>query len=53
MNDYMEENYNKLEYSSYTQSFWLHDEEWEEPREFTEEELINEGVDINEFNQRV
>ena len=53
MNDYMEENYNKLEYNSYTGTYWLHDEEWEEPMEFTEDELISEGIYLNEFNQRV
>jgi hypothetical protein len=26
----------------------LHDEEWEEPMEFTEEELEQEGIYINE-----
>ena len=52
MNDYMEENYNKLEYN-FTQVLIGYDEEWEEPMEFTEDELISEGICLNEFNQRI
>ena len=43
----------KFWYDSYTGTYWLSDEEWEEPMEFTEDELIQEGIYINEFNQRV
>ena len=53
MNDYMEENYNKLEYDSFSGTYWLYDEEWSEPQEFTEDELINEGIYLNEFSQRI
>lgn len=51
MNDYMEENNNKLEYDSFSGTYWLHDEEWSEPQEFTEDELIKDGIYLNEFNQ--
>ena len=43
----------KFYYDSFTGTYFLHDEEWEEPMEFTEDELIQEGIYINEFNQRV
>jgi hypothetical protein len=48
MNDCIEENNNKLQYDSFTGTYFLHDEEWEEPMEFTEDELINEGIYLNE-----
>lgn len=41
----------KFYYDSFTGTYFLHDEEWEEPMEFTEDELIEEGIDINYFNQ--
>ena len=44
MKDYIEENNNKLQYDSFTGNYFLHDEEWEEPMEFTEEELEQEGI---------
>ena len=50
---YIEENMNKLQYDSFTGTYWLQDEEWEEPREFTAEELINEGIYLNEYCERV
>ena len=40
----IEENNNKLQYDSFTGTYFLHDEEWEEPMEFTEEELEQEGI---------
>ena len=43
----------KFYYDNYTGTYFLHDEEWEEPREFTEDELIQEGIYLNEFCQRV
>ena len=52
----------KFWYDSYTGTYWLSDEEWEEPREFTEDELIEEGINfsflkdcnyLNEFIQGV
>tara|TARA_Y100000592_G_C5265665_1_gene219413 strand:+ start:198 stop:371 length:174 start_codon:yes stop_codon:yes gene_type:complete len=43
----------KFWYDSYTGTYWLADEEWAEPMEFTEDELIEEGIYLNEFNQRV
>ena len=45
----------KFWYDSYTGTYWLADEEWEEPREFTEDELISEGIYLNEFciNERL
>ncbi len=43
----------KFWYDSYTGTYWLADEEWAEPMEFTEDELIEEGIFLNEFNQRV
>jgi hypothetical protein len=51
--DYMEANASRLSYDNFTGTYWLQDEEWEEPIEFTEDELINEGIYLNEFNQRV
>lgn len=53
MNDYIEDNINKLEYDCFTGTYWLQDEEWEEPREFTEDELINEGIYLNEYCQSI
>ena len=43
----------KFYYDSFTGTYFLHDEEWEEPREFTEDELIKEGIYLNEFAQGV
>mgnify|MGYP003127951530 FL=1 len=43
----------KFYYDNFTGTYFLHDEEWEEPMEFTEDELIQEGIYINEFNQRL
>ena len=43
----------KFYYDSFTGTYFLHDEEWEEPREFTEDELIEEGIYLNEFTQGV
>jgi hypothetical protein len=40
-------------YDTYTGTYFLHDEEWEEPMEFTEDELVEEGIYLNEFCQRV
>ena len=34
----------KFWYDSYTGDHWLADEEWEELREFTEDELASEGI---------
>jgi hypothetical protein len=53
IDDYIEENLNKLEYDSFSGTYWLQDEEWEEPREFTADELINEGIYLNEYCERV
>ena len=50
---YIEENMKKLEYDSFTGTYWLQDEEWSEPREFTEDELIQEGIYLNEYCQRI
>ena len=33
-------------------TYWLQDEEWAEPMEFTEDELVDEGIYLNEYNQR-
>lgn len=41
----------KFYYDSFTGTYFLHDEEWEEPREFTEDELISEGIYLNEYCQ--
>ena len=38
----------KFYYDNFTCTYFLHDEEWEEPMEFTEDELISEGIYINE-----
>ena len=43
----------KFYYDTYTGTYFLHDEEWEEPMEFTEDELIEEGIYLNEFSQRI
>ena len=43
----------KFWYDSFTGTYWLQDEEWAEPMEFTEDELVEEGIYLNEFNQRV
>ena len=43
----------KFYYDNYTGTYWLHDEEWTEPMEFTEEELVEEGIYLNEFCQRI
>lgn len=48
VNDYMEQNNNKLQYDSFTGTYFLHDEEWEEPMEFIECELEKEEIYINE-----
>jgi len=45
---YIEENMGKLQYDCFTGTYWLQDEEWEEPMELTEDELINEGIYLNE-----
>ena len=50
---YMEDNINKLQYDCFTGTYWVQDEEWEEPMEFTEDELINEGIYLNEYCQRI
>lgn len=42
MNIYEETTEEKFYYDSYTGTYWVHDEEWSEPREFTENELENE-----------
>ena len=47
------DNINKLEYDCFTGTYWLQDEEWEEPREFTADELITEGIYLNEYCQRI
>lgn len=41
----------KFWYDSFTGTYWLQDEEWSEPMEFTEDELIQEGIYLNEYNQ--
>jgi len=43
----------KFYYDTFTGTYFLHDEEWEEPMEFTEDELINEGIYLNEYCQRI
>ena len=43
----------KFYYDSFTGTYFLQDEEWEEPMEFTEDELISEGIYVNEFCQSV
>jgi|13_taG_2_1085334.scaffolds.fasta_scaffold22028_7 hypothetical protein len=50
---YIEENMGKLQYDCFTGTYWLQDAEWEEPMEFTEDELINEGIYLNEYCQRI
>ena len=47
--DYIEDNLNKLQYDCFTGTYWLQDEEWAEPREFTSDELISEGIYLNEY----
>mgnify|MGYP001236933247 CR=1 FL=1 len=42
----------KFWYDSFTGTYWLQDEEWAEPMEFTEDELVDEGIYLNEYNQR-
>lgn len=37
----------KFYYDNYTGTYWLHDEEWAEPMEFTESELVEEGIYLN------
>ena len=49
--DYIEDNLNKLQYDCFTGTYWLQDEEWAEPREFTSEEVISEGIYLNEYCQ--
>ena len=44
-------NEEKLYYDSFTGTYFLHDEEWGEPREFTEQEAINEGILFDGFNE--
>ena len=34
----------KFYYDNFTGTYFLHDEEWEEPMEFTEDELEQEGI---------
>ena len=41
---YIEENCKKLVRCSYSGSYFLHDEEYGEPIEYTEDELIQDGV---------
>ena len=43
----------KVYYDNFTGTYFLHDEEWEEPMEFTEDELINEGIYLNEYCERI
>jgi len=43
----------KFYYDTFTGTYFLHDEEWEEPMEFTEDELINEGIYLNEYCERI
>lgn len=38
----------KFYYDNFTGTYFLRDEEWEEPMEFTEDELEQEGIYINE-----
>lgn len=47
MNDYIEDN--KLEYDSFTGTYWITDEFTGESIEFTEDELIMEGIYLNEY----
>ena len=51
MNIYEETIDEKFWYDSYTGTYWLADEEWEEPREFTEDELASEGIYPHESNR--
>jgi hypothetical protein len=44
-------NEEKFYYDSFTGTYFLHDEEWEEPMEFTEQEAINEGILLDGFNE--
>tara|TARA_Y100001938_G_C8090694_1_gene434836 strand:+ start:152 stop:328 length:177 start_codon:yes stop_codon:yes gene_type:complete len=46
---YIEENCKKLVRCSYSGSYFLHDEEYGEPIEYTEDELIQDGVYLNEY----
>ena len=39
----------KFYYDNFTGTYFLHDEEWEEPMEFTEDELVQEGIYLNEY----
>jgi len=43
----------KMAYDSYTGTYWVYCTEAEEYIEVTEDELISEGIHLNEFVQRV
>lgn len=46
---YEDETETKFYYDNFTGTYFLHDEEWEEPMEFTEDELVEEGIYLNEY----
>ena len=46
---YEDETEKKFYYDNFTGTYFLHDEEWEEPMEFTEDELAEEGIYLNEY----
>jgi hypothetical protein len=50
---YVEENCQKLVHCSYSGSYFLHDEEYGEPIEYTEDELIQDGIYLNEYCERI
>ncbi len=46
---YEDETETKFYYDNFTGTYFLHDEEWEEPMEFTRDELVQEGIYLNEY----
>jgi hypothetical protein len=46
---YEDETEKKFYYDNFTGTYFLHDEEWAEPMEFTEDELVQEGIYLNEY----
>jgi len=43
----------KFEYDSFTGTYWIADELTGESIEFTEDDLIEEGIYLNEYCQRL
>jgi hypothetical protein len=50
MNEIIED---KFDYDSFTGTYWVYCDEVQEHIEVTEDELIQEGIYLNEFCQRV